>query len=122
MDTIGSVWMAKAQAKVRPRSYTRGPKIQKMFFFFSLEGNIHILPTFCDSRPCGFDRSLKGLGGFQGRPGASLGAPKLTLGRLGGVPSERASHLKAPREGLGTHFGDPMECAYSPNAHICEVF
>ena len=52
----------------------------------------------------------------------SLGAPELALGRLGGVPSERASHLEAPREGLGTHFGDPMECAYSQNAHICEVF
>ena len=63
--------MAKAQAKVRPRSSTRGPKMRKNEFFEILEGKTHIFTTFlmvnlADSRsPWGV---LGALGGVLGGP------------------------------------------------------
>ena len=122
LGAMGEVWMVKSLTRACPRGPTKPPEKSKKELFVILEGQMHIFPTFFDGRPCEFERSLGGLGDPQGRPGASLGAPELALGRLGGVLSERAPHSDAPRGGLGTHFCDPMECACSPNAHICEVF
>ena len=71
MDTIGRVWRAKAHAKVRPRSSTRGPKMRKNEFFEILEGKTHIFTRFwmvnlADSRsPWGV---LGALGGVLGGP------------------------------------------------------
>ncbi len=96
--------------------------MRKNEFFEILEGKIHIFTMFFDGQPCGFEISLGSLRGSWGRPGWTLGGPKSALGGLGGVPGDRAPHLEAPRGGLGTHFGDPRESAYSQNTHICEVF
>ena len=110
--------MAKAQAKVCPRSSTRGPKMRKNAFSVILEGQMHVFPMFFDGRPCGFERSLGGLEGAQGRSGATLGAPELALGWLGGVPRERAPHLDAPRGVWEPTLATPWRVHIQTNTHI----
>ena len=108
--------------KEGPRTPRRAPKITKNCFLVMLEAQIHVFPTFFDTRFCGFDTSLDVLGSSKERPGGSLGAPELTLGGLGGVPRESAPRLEAQRRGLGTEFGDPKESAHAPNTRIYNVF
>ena len=108
--------------KEGPRTPRRAPKITKNFFLVMLEAQIHVFPTFFDGRCCGFDTSLDVLGSSKERPGGSLGAPKLTLGGLRGVPRERAPRLEAPRRGLGNDFCNPKQSAYAPFPYIYMSF
>ena len=110
------------RTRVRPRASRKAPKIIKNRFWLILEGQIHVFPTFFDGRPYGFEGGFGALGGLKGRLGDVLRTPELALGRLGGVPRERAPRLEAQMRGLGTEFGDPKESAHAQNTHIYNVF
>ena len=62
-------------------------------------------------------------GGAWGRSGpfwSDPGSSRVGFGRAREGPEGKGTALGGSKGGLGTHFGDPGESAYSPNIHICE--